>query len=1555
LRLLIETSFQFREYIRLLRGIAMLLTISLQRFIRRMGRLCRHSRNRRFGLMSQLTATDKFTAFSRQVELLEDKCLLAADFGDAPDLGPGTQTGDYQTLSVNGGASHTIDVTQNTLFLGTGVDADDGLLQNARANADDVDAALPDDEDGVLSPLDLLGTEGAAPTITLLATNTTGSTATLSGWIDYNQDGEFDNATERAQIAVPGGSAGGRFTLTFPVVPVVPGTARSTYARFRLSTDVAGQNATGAANDGEVEDYVFSITAQTTRTVNHFLKIAHELNGGPTLSNSDFFGFSVASVGDLDGDGVADLAVGASHDYTGGTLRGAVHVLFMNTDGTVKSSTKIASDTGGGPTLTNGDRFGSSVAGVGDLDGDGVADLAVGAQYDKTVGSNRGAVHVLLLNADGTVKSSTKIASDTGGGPTLANGDFFGFSMAGIGDLDGDGVADLAVGASRDDTGGSIRGAAYVLFLNTDGTAKSSTKIASDTGGGPTLADFDLFGSSVTSLGDLDGDGVPDLAVGAERDDTGGRDRGAVYVLLLNADGTVKSSTKIASNIGGGPTLANGDFFGRSVAGVGDLDGDGVADLAVGASYDDTGGSDRGAVHVLLLNTDGTVKSSTKIASGTGGGPTLADSDVFGAVSSVGDLDGDGVADLAVGALGDDTGGSLRGAVYVLFLTPASDVVASLPNGGGNYDVRRDGADLVVRLADGSELVRRNSAEVTSLTLIGSSDADVVTVLDSGIPVDIPIIFNGRAGDDSFDGSLAMAAVTVDGGLGNDTLRGGLGDDQLTGGLGDDTMRGGSGDDQLTGGLGDDLIDGGDGALDLLFDGGDADLVLTNSTLTGIGTDVLLNIERASIFGGPSPNLIDASAFVASGSGFTILDGAGGGDTLIGTAGDDILTSSANGNDSMLGNAGDDLVFGGSGRDTIHGGAGNDRLFGQGGSGDQLFGGEGNDTLNGGRGNDMLSGGPGVDAIDGGEGADRVIEEADADFTVTGVTIQSAVTGTETPLNIEVIMLIGGAGDNRIDASAASVPVIALGRAGNDTIVGSGFADSLFGEAGDDVIDGQAGDDQLTGGLGDDLIDGGDGAFDLLFDGGDADLVLTNSALTGIGTDVLLNIERASIFGGRSRNLIDASAFVGSGFTTLNGAGGGDTLIGTEGDDILTSSANGNDSMVGNAGNDLVFGGSGRDTIHGGAGDDGLFGQGGSGDQLFGGEGNDTINGGKGNDLVSGGPGVDAIDGGANIDRFFEEADTNFTVTGVTIQSSVTGNDTPVNVEIIMLTGGASDNLIDASAASVPVIVAGRAGRDTILGSDFADSLSGDDGNDVIFGRDGNDVIRGRAGKDRLFGGNGDDQLFGDNGGDLLLGGPGTDSIDGGRAIDRFSETADTDFTVIGQTVSSTVTGTETLVSIEVIFLIGGPGDNRLDASRATVPVLLIGGAGNDTLGGGSGNDTLVGGVGDDIINGGLGNDNLTGGDGNDGLSGFRGDDFLSGGNGNDLLVGHDGSDTIEGDSGQDTLVGGGGTSIDGDGPDTLTGGDDPDQLDGDPSEFTAEMDDTVAAFAVFPTWVDAI
>lgn len=403
-------------------------------------------------------------------------------------------------------------------------------------------------------------------------------------------------------------------------------------------------------------------------TVDTFTKLASGLNGGPVLSNDDNFGKSVALIGDLNGDGTSDLAVGADRDDTGGTDKGALYILFMNADGSVKSSTKIANNLNGGPTLSNNAIFGTSVASLGDLDGDGHNDLAVGAAFDATGGENRGALYILFLNADGTVKASTQIASSTNGGPTLSDGNFFGASVAALGDVNGDSHMDIAVGAYGDNTGQIGAGAAYVLFLNANGTAQSFVKIANGMNGAPVIGQGDLFGVSVAGIGDLNDDTVPDLAVGVNHNDAGANDSGAVDILFLNGDGTVKSTQAIANGVNGGPTLSTNDMFGTSVAGLGDVDGDGFEDLAVGAYRDSTGGNARGAAYVVFMNDDGTAKSTSKIASDTGGGPTLVNGDLFGAsIASIGDFNNDGAVDLAVGAIFDDTAGGDRGALHLLF------------------------------------------------------------------------------------------------------------------------------------------------------------------------------------------------------------------------------------------------------------------------------------------------------------------------------------------------------------------------------------------------------------------------------------------------------------------------------------------------------------------------------------------------------------------------------------------------------------------------------------------------------------------------------------------------------------------------------------------------------------------------------------------------------------------------------------------------------------------------------------------------------------------------
>ena len=142
--------------------------------------------------------------------------------------------------------------------------------------------------------------------------------------------------------------------------------------------------------------------------------------------------------------------------------------------------------------------------------------------------------------------------------------------MSGIGDLNLDGVPDLAVGSSGFEADGNSKGAVWILFMNSNGTVLSNAQISSTNGGfSGTLDDLDYFGCSVCKIGDLDGDGIPELAAGAWADDDGGTSRGAVWILFMNRNGTVKSQQKISDTEGSFTgSLDNVDMFGGHLAGL---------------------------------------------------------------------------------------------------------------------------------------------------------------------------------------------------------------------------------------------------------------------------------------------------------------------------------------------------------------------------------------------------------------------------------------------------------------------------------------------------------------------------------------------------------------------------------------------------------------------------------------------------------------------------------------------------------------------------------------------------------------------------------------------------------------------------------------------------------------------------------------------------------------------------------------------------------------------------------------------------------------------------
>jgi hypothetical protein len=432
------------------------------------------------------------------------------------------------------------------------------------------------------------------------------------------------------------------------------------------------------------------------------------------LDGQDFFGSSIAAIGDLDGNGVSELVVGATGDDDG-NFTGAVWVLFLGPTGSLQSAAKVSPSSGGlePGVFIDGSRFGSSVAGLGDIDADGVPDFAVGGDTARGVLLSQGALWMLRSNPDGSVNSATRIV---GGEPparsevcdssttttststtstttttttTLPNldvlalplgyADGFGAAVAATRDFDPSSVR-LAVGAPWSDGDQCVIGAAWLVDLDSDGSPIDSVRV--------TLDDLEFaagFGSSLAWLGDLDNDGTVELAVSTPGPHCGPGANGVVSIASIDSSGAIVRTTAIdASDLGA--STGTGIAFGRSLATLGDLDGDGITELAVGASVEASAPTSVYAcvesVWILFLESNGSVKRATRIAPDD---PALAslmgEADaaffLFGdSVAGVGDLNGDQVPDVAIGAPWFSQGlGEARGAVFITYLDADGNVV----------------------------------------------------------------------------------------------------------------------------------------------------------------------------------------------------------------------------------------------------------------------------------------------------------------------------------------------------------------------------------------------------------------------------------------------------------------------------------------------------------------------------------------------------------------------------------------------------------------------------------------------------------------------------------------------------------------------------------------------------------------------------------------------------------------------------------------------------------------------------------------------------------------
>ena len=741
-------------------------------------------------------------------------------------------------------------------------------------------------------------------------------------------------------------------------------------------------------------------------------------------SADDRSGFSVASAGDVNGDGFADLIVGAYGADPNGALSGSSYVVFGKATG-FDATLALASLNGSNGFRLDGasanDQSGFSVASAGDVNGDGFADLIVGAN-----------------GADGfTGRSYVVFGKASGFGPSLSlstlNGSngfrldgagvgvnyFSGGSVASAGDVNGDGFADLIVGANGP---GELFGPSYVVFGKASGFGPTLALSALNGSNGfrvEGVGETDRTGVSVASAGDVNGDGFGDLIVGA---DNGNGFAGQSYVVFGKASGFGPSFALSAIDGSNGfriDGVSSNDFSGSSVASAGDVNGDGFADLIVGA-YGANVFAGRSYVVFGKANGFGDSLSLSALDGSNGfrlDGVSRFDQSGY-SVAAAGDVDGDGFADLIVGAFGAN--GSV-GSSYVVF-SPSS--------GGATY--------------------------------LGSTLADT----ERGTPVDDT--FRSLGQDDLVFGNGGND--TVDGGAGDDTLDGGTGLDtasyasatagvtvslaitvaQNTIGAGTDTLRnfeiilGGSGSDQLTGNAGFNALDGGPGN-DTLDGGAGSDIATYASATSGVIVSLLRQGSAQNTQGAGTDTLTN----------FENLSGGAFNDTLGGDLGANILN----------GGSGDDQLFAWNGGDRLQGGDGNDVLYGSTGNADTLLGGLGDDVYQ-------------INSI-----TTVVTENAGEGNNIAFVTVSGWTPGANIAASYlagSANSLTGSAGDDQLVGNATQGSTLDGGN-GNDTLWGQGQADVLLGNAGQDVLRGGAGNDTLSGGAGNDQLVGGDGADSFAF------------------------------------------------------------------------------------------------------------------------------------------------------------------------------------------------------------------------------------------------------------------------------------------------------------------------------------------------------------------------------------------------------------------------------------------------------------------------------------------
>ncbi|MEH1988583.1 tandem-95 repeat protein [Nostoc sp.] len=720
----------------------------------------------------------------------------------------------------------------------------------------------------------------------------------------------------------------------------------------------------------------------------------------------DFLGSSVSSAGDINGDGFDDLIIGAeSADRNGRYRVGESYVVFGSNSG-FGASFNLSSLNGNNGFAINGidsgDESGSSVSSAGDINGDGFDDLIIGAESADRNGRYNAGQSYVVFGSNSGFGASFNLSSLNGSNGFAINGidsdNFSGDSVSSAGDINNDGFDDLIIGAKGADPNNRYNaGESYVVFGSNSGFEASLNLLSLNGSNGFTINGIDVYdfsGSSVSSAGDINSDGIDDLIIGAPNAPSAQDRIGSSYVVFGSNSG-FGSDFNLSSLNGSNGFAINGinlyDYSGSSVSSAGDINGDGFDDLIIGAESASPNGQNRAGESYVVFGSNSGFGASFNLSSLNGSNgfaiKGLDEGDYLGrSVSSAGDINNDGFDDLIVGALGADNVGES----YIVF---------------GFQTAATTNEDTAVNIL-ASNIIRRYT----------DADGDTLTISDFTNPTNGTLALNDNntpdnLGDDffiytpnaNFNGSDSFTFTVSDRNGGTITSTFNLNVKPVN-------------DAPVAA---NDTISGGNGNNTFVFRLGDGDDTITDFAGTGIGSNpsatAISQLDTLQFIG--SGLTADKLQLTQNGNNLelTFLDAASTRVTLQNFQLENLDNVPANGSRPAIGNILFDAqtsvidsfdVFNANStqtnlfnkntvtflNDLNNNVAGfdnsNDLINGQGGN-DIINGNSGNDLLRGGKGNDTLVGGRDNDVLIGGIGADFFVYNSNVEFTSTVVGVDA--------------------------------------------------------------------------------------------------------------------------------------------------------------------------------------------------------------------------------------------------------------------------------------------------------------------------------------------------------------------------------------------------------------------------------------------------------------------------------------------------------------------------------------------------------------------------------------